>query len=64
MLIAKPITKAIKHDKPCFQDVKGLYSTAFPRQEQVPLPYLIGKTKKDGNNFTAFYDKDVFVGLT
>ena len=64
MLSAKPITKAIKHDREGFQHIKDLYSTAFPRQEQVPLPFLINQTKKESVKFDAFYDDDVFVGLT
>jgi len=64
MLTAKPITKAIKHDKEGFKHIRDLYSTAFPRQEQVALPFLIRQTKKVSNKFDAFYDGDVFVGLT
>jgi len=64
MLTAKPITKTIKHDKEGFQHIKDLYATAFPRQEQVSLPFLIRQTKKESVTFDAFYDGDVFVGLT
>jgi len=64
MLSVKPITKAIKYDKEGFQHIKDLYSSAFPRQEQVPLALLINQTKKDTVKFDAFYDGDVFVGLT
>jgi len=63
MLTIKPITKQIKYDKEGFDQVKNLYSTAFPRQEQAPLPYLINQTKKDSVRFDAYYDGDVFVGL-
>ena len=63
MLNAKPITKAIKHDKESFAHIRDLYSTAFPRQEQVPLPFLIKQTKNVSNKFEAFYDGGVFVGL-
>ncbi|MCL2358094.1 MAG: GNAT family N-acetyltransferase [Defluviitaleaceae bacterium] len=62
MLIAKPITKTC--DKKIFESVKNLYTTAFPKQEQVALPFLISRTKKAGVNFDAFYDEDEFVGLT
>jgi len=64
MLTVKPITKAIKHDKEGFQNIKDLYSSAFPRREQVSLSLLINQTKKDTVKFDAFYDGDVFVGLT
>jgi len=63
MLTIKPITKDIKHDKEGFKNIKELYTSAFPRQEQVPLSFLINKTKKDTVRFDAYYDGDVFVGL-
>ncbi|MCL2400586.1 MAG: GNAT family N-acetyltransferase [Defluviitaleaceae bacterium] len=64
MLTVKPVTKAIKYDKEGFQNIKDLYYSAFPRQEQVALGFLIGQTKKDTVKFDAFYDGDTFVGLT
>jgi len=64
MLTAKPITRAIKSDKETLRHIKDLYISAFPRQEQAPLAFLIGQTKKDTAKFNAFYDGDVFVGLT
>jgi len=64
MLTTKPLTKAIKNDKETFAHVKDLYYSAFPRQEQVNLSFLINQTKKDTVNFNVFYDEDVFVGLT
>jgi len=64
MLHTKPVTKQIKHDKQGFNDIKNLYSTAFPRQEQAPLAFIINQTKKDTVRFDAYYDGDVFVGLT
>lgn len=64
MLTIKPVTKAIKGDKEGFQHIKDLYSSAFPRREQISLSFLINQTKKDTVHFDAFYDGDVFVGLT
>ncbi|MCL2843493.1 MAG: GNAT family N-acetyltransferase [Oscillospiraceae bacterium] len=64
MLHTKPVTKKIKYDTEGFHHIKELYSSAFPRQEQAPLPFLINQTKKDTVRFDAYYDGDVFVGLT
>ncbi|MCL2828907.1 MAG: GNAT family N-acetyltransferase [Oscillospiraceae bacterium] len=64
MLHTKPVTKNIKYDKEGFHHIKALYGSAFPRQEQAPLGFLINQTKKDTVRFDAYYDGDVFVGLT
>jgi len=64
MLHIKPITKEIKKDEKAFSQIKQLYQTAFPRQEQASLPFLINQTKKNTVRFDAFYDGDVFVGMT
>jgi len=64
MLTVKPITNSIKNDREVLQNISNLYSSAFPRQEQAPLAFLINQTKKDTVKFFAFYDGDVFVGLT
>lgn len=64
MLQTTPITKKIKHNKQTLQQINTLYSTAFPRQEQAPLAFLINQTKKDTVRFNAYYDGDIFVGLT
>jgi len=64
MLTVKPITNSIKNDREVLQHISNLYSSAFPRQEQAPLALLINQTKKDTVKFFAFYDGDVFLGLT
>ena len=64
MLQTKSITKAIKNDQKTFDQVKQLYSTAFPKQEQAPLNFLINETKRETIRFDAYYDGDMFVGLT
>ena len=46
------------------EQIKQLYETAFPEEEQIPwddLVRLIGKMHLD---FTAYYDGDTFVGFT
>ncbi|MCC8023482.1 MAG: GNAT family N-acetyltransferase [Clostridiales bacterium] len=59
MLQTKEITKKFS-DLP---QVKALYRTVFPRQEQMPFWFLLRKAKQDGVRFTAFYDGGEFVGL-
>ena len=46
------------------EELRRLYGTAFPVEEQIPyddLIYLLGKLDID---YTAYYDDDDFVGLT
>jgi len=64
MLQTKLITKTIKNDPQTLADVKQLYYSAFPKQEQAPLNFLIAQTKRETIQFTAYYDGDLFVGLT
>jgi len=64
MLHIKQITKEIQNDKKGFDQIKQLYQSAFPKQEQASLAFLINQTKKNTVRFDAFYDGDVFVGIT
>jgi len=64
MLQTKSITKDIKNDQATFNQIKQLYKSAFPKQEQAPIPWLLSMTKKDTVKFDAYYDDDVFVGIT
>jgi GNAT superfamily N-acetyltransferase len=64
MLQVKPVTKENKHDREMINQIKTLYCSAFPPREQVPLAYLIGRTKQDNAQFNAYYEGDMFVGLT
>ena len=46
------------------EQIRQLYETAFPEEEQIPwddLMRLIGEMHLD---FTAYYDGDIFVGFT
>lgn len=60
MLRIQPITKELNN----FDIVKDLYLSAFPKQERVPPRILMGHTKRDVVKFNAYYDEDVFVGLS
>lgn len=44
--------------------LRELYETAFPVEEQIPYDVLIHLLDKLDIDYTAYYDGDVFVGLT
>lgn len=46
------------------EELRRLYETAFPEQEQIPYEELIGLMDKMDIDYTAYYDDDVLVGLT
>ena len=46
------------------EELRRLYETAFPEQEQIPYEELIGLLDKMDIDYTAYYDDDVLVGLT
>ena len=59
MMITKQITASNADEQ-----IRQLYETAFPEEEQIPwddLMHLIGEMHLD---FTAYYDGDIFVGFT
>ncbi len=46
------------------EELRRLYETAFPEQEQIPYEELIELLDKMDIDYTAYYDDDVLVGLT
>ena len=46
------------------EELRRLYETAFPEQEQIPYEDLIELLDKMDIDYTAYYDDDVLVGLT
>lgn len=46
------------------EELRRLYETAFPEQEQIPYEDLIGLMDKMDIDYTAYYDDDMLVGLT
>ncbi len=46
------------------EELRRLYETAFPEQEQIPYEELIELLEKMDIDYTAYYDDDVLVGLT
>ena len=49
---------------PTFKKVASLYEAAFPVEEQLPLWQLSWNSLKRGQAFLAYFDQEVFVGLT
>ena len=56
----KQITKTNADD----EQLKSLYQTAFPENEQIPWDDLIRLIDKMRLDFTAYYEDDKFVGFT
>lgn len=46
------------------RELRRLYGTAFPVEEQIPYDDLIYLLTKMDIDYTAYYDDDTFVGLT
>jgi len=47
-----------------FSLIEDLYHTAFPKHEQVPMSFLLSRTKKEDIYFDAYYDGNNFIGFT
>ena len=59
-MIERKITPANADD----EQLKRLYQTAFPENEQIPWHDLMRLIDEMSLDFTAYYDGDVFVGFT
>lgn len=59
-MIERKITPADADD----EQLKRLYQTAFPENEQIPWHDLMRLIDEMSLDFTAYYDGDVFVGFT
>lgn len=59
MITEKQVTAATADDQ-----IRRLYETAFPVEEQIPWPDLMQLLGNMPLDFTAYYDGAVFVGLT
>ena len=46
------------------EQLKRLYQTAFPEEEQIPWADLLRLVKEMPLDFTAYYDGEEFIGLT
>ena len=56
-------TKRIFEDN-ADEQIKLLYETAFPEDEQIPWDDLIRLVGEMPLDFTAYYDNDAFIGFT
>lgn len=59
MMIQKQITTANADDQ-----IKQLYESAFPVEEQIPWDDLVRLIGEMGLDFTAYYDGENFIGFT
>ena len=59
-MIQKQITPADREN----QELKSLYQTAFPEEEQIPWDDLMRLIDEMHLDFTAYYDGEVFIGFT
>ena len=60
MLRIQPITKDLNNS----HIMEDLYTSAFPKRQQMPLGHLMERTKLDAVRFNAYYDEDMFVGFS
>jgi GNAT superfamily N-acetyltransferase len=56
----KQITKSNAND----EQIKFLYQTAFPENEQIPWEDLVRLIDQMQLDFTAYYEDDTFIGFT
>ena len=49
---------------PTFKNVASLYEAAFPVEERLPLWQLSWNSLIRGQSFLAYFDREVFIGLT
>ena len=56
----KQITKSNAND----EQIKLLYQTAFPENEQIPWEDLVRLIDQMQLDFTAYYEDDTFIGFT
>ena len=59
-MIARKMTSITALD----EQVRGLYETAFPKEEQIPFGDLMELMDTMSLDFTAYYENEGFVGFT
>lgn len=57
-------TKIVNRQLPEYRQIIKLFKTAFPKEEQMPIWLLRALSHRRGINFLAFFDEDIFCGLT
>ncbi|WP_283679753.1 GNAT family N-acetyltransferase [Lentilactobacillus sp. Marseille-Q4993] len=56
--------KPIDRHSADFSATKQLYLTAFPKEERIPMWFLLLRSKQDQAEFLGVYDDDIWIGLT
>jgi len=59
MLEARQVQKG----SPDVGNVKSLMNSVFPKMEQIPMYFLLSRTKEEFIDFLAYYDDNKFVGF-
>lgn len=59
-LQVRPVTSRMED----YSEIARIYNGAFPRQERLPIRVLLLMTRRKNVDFWAFYDGDIFCGLT
>ena len=60
ILTTKSVSKKLNE----YSEIKTLCATAFPKNEQMPMLVLLILSKRNGIDFTAYYDNDIFCGIS
>lgn len=56
--------KILTYANACDEQIRCLYESAFPKEEQIPYDDLLRLMPTMGLDFTAYYDEGEFVGFT
>ena len=59
MLEARPVKKG----SPDVSKVENLINSVFPKNERMPMAFLLSRAKKNFTDFLAYYDENEFVGF-
>jgi len=64
VLTVKRLGADLTSDKDLLGSINALYASAFPKEEQASLRFLIGKAESHSVDFSAYFDGEEFVGLS
>lgn len=59
-LQVRPVTSRMEG----YSEITRIYNGAFPRRERLPIRVLLLMARRKNVDFWAFYDGDIFCGLT
>lgn len=55
--------KTITRKNKDYKKIKQLYHSAFPRNERLPISFILYRQRKPYADFLSFYENDTFLGL-